>query len=123
MRRAIFALLATTAVASSTGCCCWDRLFCHPFGCCGYGCGSDCENCTGGCDDGGGGGPMYGGGGGCSSCGMASHGQMGQGMMAHHGQADAQVAQGPPSGTVTYPYYTNRGPRDFLARNPRNIGP
>jgi hypothetical protein len=24
---------------------------------------------------------------------------------------------------VTYPYYTNRGPRDFLAENPRGIGP
>lgn len=24
---------------------------------------------------------------------------------------------------VTYPYYTNRGPRDFLARSPRGIGP
>ncbi len=30
---------------------------------------------------------------------------------------------GPPSGQVTYPYYTNRGPRDFLARNPNSIGP
>ena len=30
---------------------------------------------------------------------------------------------GPPTGTVTYPYYTNRGPRDFLARNPGSIGP
>jgi hypothetical protein len=30
---------------------------------------------------------------------------------------------GPPSGTVTYPYYTNRGPRDFLARSPQSIGP
>jgi hypothetical protein len=30
---------------------------------------------------------------------------------------------GPPTGTVTYPYYTTRGPRDFLAKNPRSIGP
>ena len=29
----------------------------------------------------------------------------------------------PPSGMVVYPYYTNRGPRDFLAKNPRGIGP
>lgn len=27
------------------------------------------------------------------------------------------------SATVTYPYYTLRGPRDFLAENPRGIGP
>jgi hypothetical protein len=24
---------------------------------------------------------------------------------------------------VAYPYYTTRGPRDFLAKNPRGIGP
>ena len=24
---------------------------------------------------------------------------------------------------ITYPYYTNRGPRDFLAKNPPSIGP
>jgi hypothetical protein len=31
--------------------------------------------------------------------------------------------QGPPVGQVAYPYYTTRGPRDFLARNPPSIGP
>ena len=30
---------------------------------------------------------------------------------------------GPPTGAVTYPYYTTRGPRHFLARNPNSIGP
>ncbi len=30
---------------------------------------------------------------------------------------------GPPTGAVAYPYYTNRGPRDFLANNPPSIGP
>ncbi len=30
---------------------------------------------------------------------------------------------GPPTGQVAYPYYTNRGPRDFLARNPQSVGP
>jgi hypothetical protein len=34
-----------------------------------------------------------------------------------------EFAAGPPTGGVSYPYYTNRGPRDFLARNPRSIGP
>lgn len=28
-----------------------------------------------------------------------------------------------PMGAVTYPYYTLRGPRDFLASDPRSIGP
>ena len=27
------------------------------------------------------------------------------------------------TGAITYPYYTCRGPRDFLATNPRSIGP
>lgn len=30
---------------------------------------------------------------------------------------------GPPTGAVAYPYYTTRGPRDFLATNPSSIGP
>ncbi len=30
---------------------------------------------------------------------------------------------GPPAGAITYPYYTVRGPRDYLARNPGSIGP
>jgi hypothetical protein len=30
---------------------------------------------------------------------------------------------GPPVGQVTYPYYTLRGPRDFLQRVPTPIGP
>jgi hypothetical protein len=30
---------------------------------------------------------------------------------------------GPPAPTVTYPYYTTRGPRDFLAAHPTPIGP
>jgi hypothetical protein len=30
---------------------------------------------------------------------------------------------GPATGAVTYPYYTTRGPRDFLDRNPPSIGP
>ena len=37
----------------------------------------------------------------------------------YHGPID----QGPPTGAVSYPYYTTRGPRDFLAKNPGTIGP
>ncbi len=29
----------------------------------------------------------------------------------------------PSMGAVAYPYYTNRGPRDFLNSNPTDIGP
>lgn len=38
------------------------------------------------------------------------------------GRGDEAQAQGP-GGVVAYPYYTIRGPRDFLARNPQSIGP
>lgn len=37
--------------------------------------------------------------------------------------APAAQPQQPPVGAVTYPYYTLRGPRDFLQRNPSPIGP
>lgn len=36
---------------------------------------------------------------------------------------NAQPAPGPSAGNVSYPYYTTRGPRDFLSANPRGIGP
>lgn len=38
------------------------------------------------------------------------------------GASDGAFGQGT-GGVVTYPYYTTRGPRDFLAKNPRGIGP
>lgn len=37
--------------------------------------------------------------------------------------AEPSYPPGPPTGQVTYPYYTVRGPRDFLAKNPGSIGP
>ncbi len=39
------------------------------------------------------------------------------------GAGDEAGPGGPPAGGVTYPYYTVRGPRDFLAKNPPSIGP
>lgn len=41
-----------------------------------------------------------------------------------HGRCRRHIATDQPAtGAVTYPYYTTRGPRDFLARNPPSIGP
>jgi hypothetical protein len=40
---------------------------------------------------------------------------------SHNGPAPGP-AYGPSSPTVTYPYYTTRGPRDFLAKSPPSIG-
>lgn len=34
-----------------------------------------------------------------------------------------QASDPGPGGVVGYPYYSVRGPRDFLARNPQSIGP
>ena len=39
-----------------------------------------------------------------------------------HGGAMPGPAMGPSSPAVTYPYYTTRGPRDYLNPNPRSIG-
>ncbi|HLA84681.1 MAG TPA: hypothetical protein VJL29_07800 [Thermoguttaceae bacterium] len=33
------------------------------------------------------------------------------------------VNPGPPTGAVSYPYYTVRGPRDFLMKSPSPLGP
>jgi hypothetical protein len=47
----------------------------------------------------------------------------GGGPMSHGAyRADDQVGSGVPGPTVAYPYYTTRGPRDFLLNNPPSIG-
>lgn len=35
----------------------------------------------------------------------------------------ADLMAGDATPTVTYPYYTTHGPRDFLAKNPPSLGP
>lgn len=113
MKRALLATMAAVVlVSTSTGCCLIDRIFacrkCGAYG--GYPCG----------------------GGGCSTCGSAyggyAGGPGGGGDLAYGGCATGQcdpgnAVAGPPSPSVTYPYYTTRGPRDYLARSPRPIGP
>jgi hypothetical protein len=37
--------------------------------------------------------------------------------------APEQPSAPPQTGAIAYPYYTTRGPRDFLAKNPGSIGP
>lgn len=48
--------------------------------------------------------------------------------LAGHGQKQCNgggrgLPAGPNMGAVTYPYYTTRGPRDFLLDDPPSIGP
>jgi len=40
----------------------------------------------------------------------------------HHFNREYVGPQGPPTAQVAYPYYTTRGPRDFLIDNPPSIG-
>jgi hypothetical protein len=49
----------------------------------------------------------------------------GAGMCPHAGGYPEQPSfqPGPPTGQVAYPYYTTRGPRDFLLDNPPSVGP
>ncbi len=58
--------------------------------------------------------------GGCQPCAGMAGGMVGSG---YDPEAMGMFNPGPPSGAVTYPYYTVRGPRDFLAAEPRPIGP
>jgi hypothetical protein len=109
---------------------------------CGGGCGGGCSSggCGGGCSDcgyagntvngGGGGGYVQNGGPGGPqgpSPRMMAKQRSGYGHPMVRQRRDSgdeyEFAAGPPTGATTYPYYTNRGPRDFLARNPRDIGP
>jgi hypothetical protein len=47
----------------------------------------------------------------CSSCSRGA------------GNSAEQMGGGPPMAQYAYPYYTVRGPRDFLVNNPPPIGP
>jgi len=144
MKRSLCLGLVAVMVAASSGCSIIDRLFLlnvdgpygHHAGCPGGNCGGNacvdgsCDEapsagCRGeSCDDGS-----------CDACQACHrpHGRYG-GLAKHHlsreekraldlyGEGDIGPA-GPPTGGVAYPYYTTRGPRDFLAKRPPSIGP
>ena len=142
----VLGLLAVTALIGATsGCSIMDRLFLlnadgpythqaqHVGGRCRDGaCEEACE--PGACQDG----ACQDGGcrdGACQdgACRKPHNGRYG-GLAKHHLTADEKAAlaasdygavqpAGPPTGGVAYPYYTTRGPRDFLAKNPPSIGP
>ena len=118
MKRATFSALAGVVLAVLCGCrVCQQGQ--HPYACSGDSCARTAEN-----------GPSYGDAydngtdpNNCNDparrhCRLLCRGRDGE-------PSDEQsfAAPGPPAGAVTYPYYTVRGPRDFLARNPASIGP
>lgn len=102
--------------------------------CCESTCGCPLDNCcdaSGGCEDDGcdaGGGCEDGccgnEGDGCSLC-QRAVGKMACGFCPHSSgyPANYNFNPGPPVGQTAYPYYTTRGPRDFLQNNPPTIGP
>lgn len=55
-----------------------------------------------------------------NSCGC--RGGSGGGRASMNASMSDQGTQGPASAAVAYPYYTNRGPRDFFQNNPPTIG-
>lgn len=66
------------------------------------------------------------GGGGCQACGGCGFvGALASGFCPHAGgyPESYNFTPGPPVGQTAYPYYTTRGPRDFLQNNPPSIGP
>jgi hypothetical protein len=148
--RLLGVVVAVTVTATSTGCSIIDRLFLlnadGPYsshggngataGCQSCG-GSGCAECEQGCPDG----RCQGGAcqtGACQDCpgGVCKTPHNGRygGLAKHHLTHDEKAAlaasdygatgpAGPPTGAVAYPYYTTRGPRDFLAKRPASIGP
>jgi len=54
--------------------------------------------------------------------GLNYSGHLAPGHHAAHQLQNQPFNPGPPTGTVAYPYYTHRGPRDFLLDNPPSIG-
>lgn len=130
MKRLLLAAITGLVLCSGSGCCLLDRLFCCQRGypppyCSGPGCG-DCGPADCGCasngpvDDGyGAPGPMH-----AAGWRRSRGGGPGYGGPSYGGPAPGYGAYGGPAGgQVAYPYYTTRGPRDFLSPNPRSIGP
>lgn len=113
-------------------CCCEDT--CCGDGCCDEGSGccisrafdrlrgrGDCDSSGScGCNDGCGGGNN-----GCGPCQRLAGRLASGGCCPHSGgyPASYNFAPGPQSGQTAYPYYTTRGPRDFLMCNPQPLGP
>ncbi len=127
MKRAIFSCLTIVIVIGLTGCIAKHGR--RPWACMGgscaqapencMSCGGDCASCEGGvpCD-------------GEQCVGDPSDPGRGHVCRLHNRMQNSGAddggdagAAGPGMGTVAYPYYTTRGPRDFLAKNPPSIGP
>ena len=110
MRRAFLMVFLAAAVTVGLTGCCTQSGQCLTGSC--ASCPENCSTCDSGCETG----MDTGGGYACDP-----YGGRGGGML--RGRCRDGFAPGPPSAAITYPYYTVRGPRDFLAANPSSIGP
>ncbi len=123
MKRAIFSVLTAVVLAGLTGCITQHGR--RPWDCMGGSCAQapeNCQSCNGSgqsCVDPNQNGDDPGQADPCRACG-------GRGCRLCRDRCrdkTCYVDSGPPAATITYPYYTIRGPRDFLAKNPPSIGP
>jgi hypothetical protein len=128
MNRMLLGLLALGLMAASTGCQAVGRTS-HEVGTTGaiYGTPTGCQD--GSCENGGL--PCNGAAGSVVNCGHG--GNCGPSLCGIHAcltecarrkcaGLHRGLAEGPAMGAVTYPYYTVRGPRDFLLDDPPSVG-
>jgi len=59
---------------------------------------------------------------GCNSCNSSGGGLLSRKADKRAAAQAAATQTGPTAAQVTYPYYTTRGPRDFLMGDPPSIG-
>lgn len=118
MKRAMFSALAVVVLTALCGC----RVCQHrqgPYSCSGDSCApatngpSCCDSCGSNNND-----PNN-----CSEPGRRHLLPLCRGEVCEEAAEQPAAAPGPPAAAITYPYYTVRGPRDFLAKNPPSIGP
>jgi hypothetical protein len=118
MKRTLFSLLAVVVLAGLTGCVTQHGR--RPLACMGGSCAQapeNCQSCGDSC------------GASCDTCEKAAPPEKCKHVCRLRQRQPVMEAEpepapaGPASGAVTYPYYTTRGPRDFLAKNPPSIGP
>ena len=109
MKRALLVLTAIVASAAMTGCCLTNSLT--------GSCANAPENCAS-CGETGGEtcGEICGDPSNCESTVRDPNCRVGR-------VRRSAAASGPPTGTIAYPYYTTRAPRDFLVADPPSIGP
>ena len=102
MKRLIWALLAAVVLTGNSGC-----LTMHEFL---HGRQQGCQGCQDGCDQ----------------CRGHGHHKNYANHNPHAGPPGAEYLGpqngSPATGAVSYPYYTTRGPRDFLQNNPGYMG-